>query len=295
VRTLSTFLLSALLFIATAVTSHAQTATDLNEGCRMVKMPTANEYEFSWWGREGRAYFMQTSTDLVNWSYVPQAHQGLDEAIGYGFMSPTPRLFLRLRHVESLSAAPTLEDFDGDKITTEVEFSLGTDPLGWSDADSDGMPDDWELFYGLDAATDDSQLDLDDDGLANLLEFQLGLDATYDDTDMDGFPDSDEIDSGSNALAPQSTPSSNPDQAKLEVTVWRKDGFGFYDDDLDKYSHYVESGNNTTRVRQGSLSNSAMGGQAYSESSLVYASTEGGGRHRGMVGVRGRLQQGERL
>lgn len=75
------------------------------------------------------------------------------------------------------------------------------------DADSDGLPDDWELFHGFDPSNpDDGEGDGDGDGLSNLAEFRLGSDPVDPtlvdpetglaiqlrdgiDTDGDGMPD----------------------------------------------------------------------------------------------------------
>jgi type VI protein secretion system component Hcp len=52
--------------------------------------------------------------------------------------------------------------------------SAGTrapDYLGGVDSDGDGLPDGWELFYGLNPHVADSDLDSDGDGLTNLQEY----------------------------------------------------------------------------------------------------------------------------
>lgn len=50
---------------------------------------------------------------------------------------------------------------------------VGSDVIG--DADLDGMPDDWELLYGLNPNSGlDSSFDLDNDGLSNIEEFNSG-------------------------------------------------------------------------------------------------------------------------
>ncbi len=47
------------------------------------------------------------------------------------------------------------------------------------DSDADGMPDDWEIKYGLNPFDpSDANQDLDGDGLTNLQEYQLGTDPT---------------------------------------------------------------------------------------------------------------------
>ena len=46
-----------------------------------------------------------------------------------------------------------------------------------TDRDGDGLPDAWELFYGLDPSSDtDASLDEDEDGLSALQEYQAGTD-----------------------------------------------------------------------------------------------------------------------
>ncbi|MBA7582573.1 hypothetical protein ES708_24504 [subsurface metagenome] len=44
------------------------------------------------------------------------------------------------------------------------------------DTDGNGMPDDWEIYYGLDPYRDDANEDPDGDGLTNLEEFLAGTD-----------------------------------------------------------------------------------------------------------------------
>jgi PKD repeat protein len=58
------------------------------------------------------------------------------------------------------------------------------------DSDHDGLPDSWEVSYGLNPnEPGDALLDLDGDSLTNLQEYDLGTDPTDSDTDDDSYPD----------------------------------------------------------------------------------------------------------
>ncbi|WP_242392762.1 PKD domain-containing protein [Anaeromyxobacter oryzisoli] len=68
---------------------------------------------------------------------------------------------------------------------------------GWVDSDCDGMPDAWELAYGLNPYwAGDALLDHDGDGLTNLQEFQAHTNPRLADTDGDGYPDGWELANG---------------------------------------------------------------------------------------------------
>ncbi|MDP7467540.1 MAG: hypothetical protein QGF25_04845 [Candidatus Woesearchaeota archaeon] len=73
---------------------------------------------------------------------------------------------------------------------TPVGQTIDADGCGTLDSDADGIPDDWELFTGLDPNDpNDANEDFDGDGLPNVVEFLIGTDPHSEDTDQDGVPD----------------------------------------------------------------------------------------------------------
>ncbi|MDX9702680.1 MAG: hypothetical protein RBU23_06520 [Candidatus Auribacterota bacterium] len=80
------------------------------------------------------------------------------------------------------------------KIFFTLLFIFTLPLLGYCvDNDNDGMPDEWELAYGLDITRDDSLEDNDNDGLTNIFEYQIGTYPNNPDSDNDGLPDGKEI------------------------------------------------------------------------------------------------------
>ena len=61
------------------------------------------------------------------------------------------------------------------------------------DFDDDGMPNYWEIEYGLNPLSNDANLDPDNDGLTNVQEYENNVDPYNNDTDNDTLTDGDEV------------------------------------------------------------------------------------------------------
>jgi Bacterial TSP3 repeat len=156
-------------------------------------------FTMTWPGITGRVYFIQISTDrLKTWNYAPAVEFGTGVPICWGCASAGTGSFARLKYTTATDyEAGASGDLDGDGITNSSEIPLGTDPFN-VDTDSDGLPDGWEVGYGLNPLVPTPVgLDSDGDGLTNLQEFQFGASPTATDTDGDGISDALEASSGS--------------------------------------------------------------------------------------------------
>ena len=67
---------------------------------------------------------------------------------------------------------PFVSDTDGDTLLDGLEVTVyGSNPAS-GDSDNDGMPDAWEVSYGLNLIVYDAYQDLDGDGFNNISEYQ---------------------------------------------------------------------------------------------------------------------------
>ncbi len=83
----------------------------------------------------------------------------------------------------------------GDEVSSEIVSFVTSAINDTADSDADGLPDAWEIEFGLDPQNaNDAFTDLDNDGLTNLEEFAAQTDPNDADSDSDGMPDGWEVD-----------------------------------------------------------------------------------------------------
>ncbi|WP_309400953.1 hypothetical protein [Cerasicoccus maritimus] len=147
-------------------------------------------YRVSFFAVDGFIYIWEYSKDLVNWTYdTERIIVGENALIDNQPINADPIVgftnFFRAQILEGLG------DEDGDMISNADEVNAGTDPFDSSSNDGDLIPDDWEVFYGLDTTSgvDSSAYDSDGDLLSDMAEFQRGSNPTVKDTDGDGSQD----------------------------------------------------------------------------------------------------------
>jgi uncharacterized repeat protein (TIGR01451 family) len=92
----------------------------------------------------------------------------------------------------AVNSGKDLQIVSADKFKVFVEGTKARGPL--YDSDGDGLPDAWELTFGLNPNDpSDAALDGDNDGLTNLEEYQAGTNPLNPDSDGDGYTDGQEI------------------------------------------------------------------------------------------------------
>ena len=130
----------------------------------------------TWNGVAGRVYFIQTSTDLANWTYAPLVRLGTGATLSFGLSTTGGRCFVHLKYTSNTNFTAGEEgDVDGDGLNNEAEVTTHHTDHTIADTDNDGIPDGWEILYGLNPLSNaDAVSDSDGDGLSNLQEYTAG-------------------------------------------------------------------------------------------------------------------------
>jgi len=134
----------------------AQTGQDLNEGSQLETGPSADSYQFSWWGRPGVTYFLQSSENLMDWKFFRLIEPGKEDLSAWGFGTTADGLFLRLAYTEEETLDPWNEDIDGDGIGNYDELLLGLHPFESAAALNPALDEDGDgVINGEDALPND--------------------------------------------------------------------------------------------------------------------------------------------
>ena len=182
-------ILIASLGLASAGLVVAQSEADPNEGVRMWRDFANGTAWLDWWGKSGRTYFVQHTTDLPTlWVWATDIESGQGALKQWGYTNAGDRLFARLWFTDIPTTNPDLADFDGDGLGSKLELSNQRNPLLAVDTDGDGLPDDWEQHY-FGNLNQNGAGHGDGDGLTNAQEFVAGTDPKKTDTDGDGVND----------------------------------------------------------------------------------------------------------
>ena len=125
----------------------------------------------------------------------------------------------------------SVSDEDGDGVP-DSEDAFPSDPNEWLDTDGDGLgnnadgdddddglPDAWELLYGLDPLTKDADEDPDGDGVVNIDEYSNETDPTIFDTN----------------LAPNQPEIYSPTNQSMVDLIPVLEASPFYDEDVDDH------------------------------------------------------------
>lgn len=166
-----------------------------------IEVTGTNAANVTWDSVNGRSYFLQWSSDLVNWNYFPLIEYGDGTPqFSYGFAADGNAIFSRLHYADIPFTGNVKDaDFDNDGISNWNEIREGgskTLPFAYStagnnisdydsDNDGNGLPDGWEIDHSPNVGNLAPYADEDEDGLTNLEEAELGTDPNNDDTDGD--------------------------------------------------------------------------------------------------------------
>lgn len=94
------------LILASLVQVQAQTALDLNHGLTFSHGTMPGSYSVRWWGKAQRKFYITSSEDLINWTYLPVTEWGADSPIQYNFTTAQPKSFVRLEYEDPPAYQP---------------------------------------------------------------------------------------------------------------------------------------------------------------------------------------------
>lgn len=157
-------------FIAVS-TICAQSPTDLDFGAQLDYDSNTDSFSYRWWSNADETFFIEYSTDLENWIFLPVIESGMDGVIEWGFATNQFPFFVRLRAMTDFAVAdPYAADFDGDGVSNIDEVLQGSSPFDALDLDGNMLPDDWETFIGISGLSLSAMADFDQDGQTNASE-----------------------------------------------------------------------------------------------------------------------------
>ncbi len=132
-------------------------------------------------------------------------------------------------------------DPDMDMLSNHSESIARTNPEN-HDSDGDGIPDGWEIHYGLNATnSNDASHDEDSDRLSAIQEFQHSTDPFNNDTDHDGLSDGQEVNIyDTNPCSNDTDSDGMPDGWEIQYSLDPLTNDAADDMDSDGVSNYLE-------------------------------------------------------
>ncbi|MBK8037351.1 MAG: hypothetical protein IPK22_09480 [Verrucomicrobiaceae bacterium] len=124
-------LLGSLLLCAARLL--AQTSTDLNHGLSMAHGASPGSYTVRWWGKNQRKFYLKSSQDLINWTYLPVIEWGSDLPIQWNLATPESKAFVRLEYEDppAYPAQGTSWGPGGSTFNQGATQSTGTTATAW--------------------------------------------------------------------------------------------------------------------------------------------------------------------